>query len=374
MEFTENARVFTARDDDLGRVERVIIDPVADEITHLVIRKGIFLPEEKIVPVSDIATATKERINLKDNASPDEYQHFEESHYVAVDTSHPAEVSGSVAAEPTIPPLAWYGPYGAPMPPELPYTRTVTARNIPERAVVLEPKSPVFSKNLDEIGTVNEIIANDEGRATHLVINYDVPAPERAVPITFVQRIGEGGVHLSVDTSTLSALPPFDRDRYAWDNNGESGASGSDDPVTPLAGVHGLQRVLGDLVDLTLQIQHVRWNIDDDAETLREQLDDFDALVRAGCDAIAARMRNLGVTPDGRINTVYQDLTYEPLDPGPYDKSTALKAFTSRLARMAKRMRQAIDTADDTDPESAVVLRSLSDELLTWTNSFEVRV
>jgi len=41
---------------------------------------------------------------------------------------------------------------------------------------------------------------------------------------------------------------------------------------------------------------------------------------------------------------------------------------------MAKRMRQAIDAADDTDPESAVVLRSLSDELLTWTNSFEVRV
>lgn len=374
MEFKENARVYTARDDDLGKIDRIIIDPVADEITHLVVRKGIFLPEEKIVPVSDIATATKERVNLEDGAGFDEYQPFEESHYVAVNTPHAADVSGTLAAEPAIPPLAWYGPYGAPLPPELPYTRTVTARNIPERAVALKPESPVFSKDLDEIGTISEIIANQEGRATHLVINYDVPAPERAIPITFVQRIGESGVHLSVDPSTVSALPPFDRDSYARQDNDQTGDNGSDDGVTTDGGAHGLQRVLGDLVDLTLQIQHVRWNVDDGAETLRGQLDDFDALVRAGCDAIAARLRALGVSPDGRISTVYQDMTYKPLDRGPYDKLTAIEAFTSRLARMAKRMRQAIDAADDTDPESAVVLRSLSDELLTWTNSFEVRV
>jgi starvation-inducible DNA-binding protein len=374
MEFKENARVYTARDDDLGKIDRIIIDPVADEITHLVVRKGIFLPEEKIVPVSDIATATKERVNLEDGAGFDEYQPFEESHYVAVNTPHAADVSGTLAAEPAIPPLAWYGPYGAPLPPELPYTRTVTARNIPERAVALKPESPVFSKDLDEIGTISEIIANQEGRATHLVINYDVPAPERAIPITFVQRIGESGVHLSVDPSTVSALPPFDRDSYARQDNDQTGDNGSDDGVTTDGGAHGLQRVLGDLVDLTLQIQHVRWNVDDGAETLRGQLDDFDALVRAGCDAIAARLRALGVSPDGRISTVYQDMTYKPLDRGLYDKLTAIRAFTSRLARMAKRMRQAIDAADDTDPESAVVLRSLSDELLTWTNSFEVRV
>lgn len=374
MEFKENARVYTARDDDLGKIDRIIIDPVADEVTHLVVRKGIFLPEEKIVPVSDIATATRERVNLKDGASFDEYQPFEESHYVAVNTSRGADVSGTVTAEPTIPPLAWYGPYGAPLPPELPYTRTVTARNIPERAVALQPESPVFSKDLDKIGTISEIIANEEGRATHLVINYDVPAPERAVPITFVQRIGESGVHLSVDSSTVSALPPFDRDRYTRDNNGQTGSNGPDDSATTVGGVHRLQRVLGDLVDLTLQIQHVRWNVDDDAETLREQLDDFDALVRAGCDAIAARLRTVGVSPDGRISTVYQDLTYKPLDPGPYDQPAAIKAFTSRLTQMAKRIREAISAADDTDPESAVVLRSLSDELLTWTNSFEVKV
>ncbi len=374
MEFNENARVYTARNDDLGKIDRIIIDPVADEVTQLVVRKGIFLPEEKIVPVSDIATATKERVELKDSARPDEYRPFDESRYVAVNPSGATDASGTPTPNPTIPSLAWYGPYGAPLPPELPYTRTVTARNIPERAVALEPESPVFSKDRDQIGTISEVITNEDGRATHLVINYDVPAPERAVPITFVQRIGDGGVHLSVDPTTVGALPPFDRDRYQRNNDSQAGSNGSDDRAAAAGDGHGLQRVLGDLVDLTLQIQHLRWNVDDDAETLREQLDDFDALVRAGCDAIAARMRTLGVAPDGRLNTVYQDLNYEPLGPGPYDKPTAIKAFTSRLARMAKRMHQVIDAADDTDPESAVVLRSLSDELLTWTNSFEVRV
>ena len=369
MEFTDNAHVYTARDEDLGKIERLIIDPVAEEVTHVVVRKGIFMPDEKIVPISDIATATAERVNLDSGARTDEYQPFEQDHYVMVNAS---DVGGAPGT--TIPTLAWYGPYGAPLPPELPHTRTVTARNIPARAVALEPDSPVFSRDLDEIGTVDEIITNQEGMATHVVINYDLPAPQRAVPITFVERIGEGGVHLSVDSGTISALPPFDRDSRGHDDSGSTGSHDSDVPTTGVTNDHGLQRVLSGLVDLTLQVQHVRWNVDDDTEALRGQLDDFDALARAGCDEIAARMRAIGVPPDGRIATVYHDLKYEPLDQGPYDKANAIKAFTSRLARMATRMRQTIDDVDATDPESAVVLRSLSDELLTWTNNFEVRV
>lgn len=374
MEFFEEARVYTARDQDLGKIDRIVIDPVAGEVTHLVVRKGIFLPEDKVVPVSDIATATEERVNLRDGADPSGYSTFEEQMYVPINTDTDDDVPGNVKPAPNIPPIAWFGPYGAPVLPEMPHMKRVTARNIPERAVALAPDAPVMASDGSKIGTMQHVITDDDGRTTHLIVSHDIPAPAQAIPITFVERIGDGSVHLGVDPATISALPPFNRDDYAdlIDLRDDPGAG---ERRTPSAEEdHRLQMVLNDLVDLTIQIQHVRWNIDDTADALRSQLDDFDALVRAGSDAVAARLRALGIAPDGRIDTLYRNLAYPPLSAGPYDTAAAIKSFSSRLARMASRIREAIETTTETDPDSAAVLRSLADELLTWTTNFEMKV
>jgi hypothetical protein len=45
MELSEDARLYTARDQDLGKIDRIIIDPVADKVTHLAVRNGIILSE-----------------------------------------------------------------------------------------------------------------------------------------------------------------------------------------------------------------------------------------------------------------------------------------------------------------------------------------
>jgi starvation-inducible DNA-binding protein len=371
MEFFEDARVYTARDQDLGKIDRIVIDPVAGEVTHLVVRKGIFLPEDKVVPIADIATATAERINLRDEADPSEYRPFEERMYVPLNTDTTDDAPGNVSPAPVIPPVAWYGPYGAPIPQELPYTRTVTERNIPERAVALAPDARVLANDDSEIGTVEHVITDDAGRTTHLVVGYDIPAPARAIPITFVERITDGSVRLAVDPMTIGALPPFNRDSDRVDLHRENTASENGSQST---GSHRLQMVLIDLVDLTLQIQHVRWNLDDTAEGLREQLDDFDALVRAGSDAVAARLRALGIAPDGRIDTLRRNLVYPPIGAGPYDTGAAIRSFTSRLARLAARIREATETAIETEPGSAEVLDSLSEELHTWTTHFDITV
>ena len=60
----------------------------------------------------------------------------------------------------------------------------------------------------------------------------------------------------------------------------------------------------------------------------------FDA-TRPGADEIAARMRTIGVAPDGRIGTAYQDLLFDPLPSGPIDLPQAMGAFTRRLTEAA---------------------------------------
>lgn len=128
-----------------------------------------------------------------------------------------------------------------------------------------------------------------------------------------------------------------------------------------------LQMTLIDLIDLTLQIQHLRWNLFDEPE-LRRELGNLDALVRAGSDEVARRLRALGVAPDGTIGAVYQDLVFEPLPSGPFDEQSATKAFVPRLGQMGHRLTDSIAVITDLDPESADLLRRIADGIEAWSN------
>ncbi|MBT8203023.1 MAG: hypothetical protein HKN74_01650 [Acidimicrobiia bacterium] len=149
-------------------------------------------------------------------------------------------------------------------------------------------------------------------------------------------------------------------------------------PATPnrttatTAGGYRLQLTLVDLIDLTLQTQHLRWNLPDDETALRSQLDDFDALVRAGSDTVAARLRELGVAPDGRIGTASLDLLFEPLPTGPLEAAAAVAAFTHRLTQFGDRLRESLDVVIGADPESAPVLEALDAEIVEWAASFGI--
>lgn len=140
--------------------------------------------------------------------------------------------------------------------------------------------------------------------------------------------------------------------------------------TTEISG-YRLQTTLVDLIDLALQIQHVRWNLRNEEE-LRARLDDFDALVRAGADAVAGRLRELGVAPDGRIGTAYQDLLFEPLPVGPLDRESAVVAFTHRLSQFGGRLVQSLEIIGSADPDSSSILEALNTEIMHWTESFGV--
>lgn len=141
-----------------------------------------------------------------------------------------------------------------------------------------------------------------------------------------------------------------------------------DDAVIEIGG-YRMQLTLIDLVDLTLQIQHLRWNLIG-AETLRTQFDDFDALVRASSDAVAGRLRELGVAPDGRISTAFQDQLFDPLPPGPLNAKTAVTAFSRRLSQLGSRIRESLQALEGRDPESAQILYAITTQISQWTEQF----
>lgn len=83
MEFRKNAHVVAASGEKVGRIDRVVVDPGNGEITHLVVRKGLLLTEDKVVPVSAVAETSDDTVRLDADApSPEALLKFEKDAFI----------------------------------------------------------------------------------------------------------------------------------------------------------------------------------------------------------------------------------------------------------------------------------------------------
>ena len=52
-------------DDEIGRVERVVVSPGTGEVTALVVRKGLLLRRDLVIPIEAVADATEELVRVR---------------------------------------------------------------------------------------------------------------------------------------------------------------------------------------------------------------------------------------------------------------------------------------------------------------------
>jgi uncharacterized protein YrrD len=218
MQFKENAEVFTSTGEKVGRIDRVVIDPKSDELTHLVVKKGFLFTTDKVVPIEHVETTTEDRVELKAGpGDPDEFPDFEETHYIQ------APESGTFAKRELggIKPLAWYYPLprGAwwrtgmgvyPGYPQPPYIRK-TELNIPDDTVPLEEGAKVVSTEGDHVGDVERVYAEEEEqRVTHLLISKGLVSKTRKlIPSMWVESVSEDNVRLSISKNFVEELPEY---------------------------------------------------------------------------------------------------------------------------------------------------------------------
>ena len=85
MEFKEGADVYTSKGEKAADIDRVVIDPLTDEITHLVVRKEFLFPEDRVVSTDLVHSATEDRVILKDVEDIEALPVFEQVHYIRLD-------------------------------------------------------------------------------------------------------------------------------------------------------------------------------------------------------------------------------------------------------------------------------------------------
>ena len=61
----EGAKVISADGRDVGRLERVLAEPEGDKVTHLLISRGIFPRETRVIPMDWVTTLTDDKVHLR---------------------------------------------------------------------------------------------------------------------------------------------------------------------------------------------------------------------------------------------------------------------------------------------------------------------
>jgi starvation-inducible DNA-binding protein len=137
-----------------------------------------------------------------------------------------------------------------------------------------------------------------------------------------------------------------------------------------------LQKVLVDLIELSLQGKQAHWNVvGRNFRDTHQQLDEIIEAARDFGDTVAERMRSLHALPDGRSDEVAQTTTLPEFPQGEIDTSEVVDLMTERLDAVAQTCRDVHDDVDDEDPTSADILHAILErvEQLSWMVSAENR-
>jgi len=195
-----------------GQVSRVIVNPVAREVTHLVVDPKRRYGPGRLVPI-DLADATTGRIRLRCTLA--EFQTLRP----AQETEGVPDLDPTEHAHPRV--QKQHGVGGivwSVRDPDAPQAqREVTVDYVPSGEVQVHRDLAVCATD-GEIGQVQGLIVGPGGyQVTHVLLQagHMRGRKEVAIPIGAVTKIGTLLIHLSLTKHQVKDLPPVDIDHPA---------------------------------------------------------------------------------------------------------------------------------------------------------------
>jgi uncharacterized protein YrrD len=193
--FQKNANVITANGQQVGSLERVVLNPETKVVTDIVIRTGtLFNKEARVMPVEAVVETTEDQIVLSDKIGElESFPRFEERHLIYTNVE-PDWTTWNVAP-------VTYG-YPEPGSAVAPGEQFVTQieQNIPEGTVAMKEGAKVITADGKHVGNVERVLADSSvDQITHLVMSTGMFTKElRLIPIRLVMTVEEDKVHLRV--------------------------------------------------------------------------------------------------------------------------------------------------------------------------------
>jgi len=180
-----------------GRSTYLVVNPVNEHITHLVVAEKAFPNIERLVPVDKILASTPNSIQLRCNqADLSEMATFEETDFIEAGRLE-ASLPYSVPYE--VWPYAMYDELPMPLEHE----------RIPAGEVVIRRGTAVKATD-GQVGKVDEFLVDPENDAiTHLVLRegHLWGKKDVTIPVSEIDKITENAVYLKLDKQDIESLP-----------------------------------------------------------------------------------------------------------------------------------------------------------------------
>ena len=198
-QFTIGAEA-SCSDGACGKVSRVVVDPVARTVTHLVVQPGHWHGPGRLVPLG-LADATAGGIRLRCTlADFDKLDPAEETQFLPGTPGYPGYDPETVLFMP------YYGMSGAYIP------QTVTCDTVPLDEVEVRRGEHVHAAD-GRIGKVEGLVIDPHShRVTHVLLQegHLWGRKDVAIPISAVTGIADEGIQLSITRQEVQDLPPVD--------------------------------------------------------------------------------------------------------------------------------------------------------------------
>jgi len=193
-------------DGHIGRSEYIVVNPVTEEATHVVVSDDSYHHVEHLVPVKHIQDSDSDMIRL-DCTSQEvtKMEPFEELEFIqtTISNRHP---SGPISA------YAW--PYVTGI--QGPHFVSLVHRHIPPYQREIRRGAHVHASD-GRIGQVEELVVDSETlHITHLVMRegHLWGKKEVLIPVTEIETIEENNVYLKLDKLEIETLPTFPLHRH----------------------------------------------------------------------------------------------------------------------------------------------------------------
>jgi len=147
--------------------------------------------------------------------------------------------------------------------------------------------------------------------------------------------------------------------------DGVRSASQAESPISPGFATSPqmadcLQRVLVDLIALTLNVKQAHWNVvGPNFRGTHLLLDEIVDAVQDYTDTIAERMRALSLVPDGRPMTVVESTSLADFPSGERNTTEVVGQITDRIRRAVVTVRAVHDQVDAEDPSTTDLLHTV---------------
>ena len=180
-----------------GRSTYLLINPVNDQVTHLVVAEKSFPHTERLVPIEWVTKSTATSTQLR--CSPNELAGMDM--FIQTDYLKPDKLETPFSYKESV--LLW--PYGSHHTAQ----EHLNDEHIPAGEVTIRRGSPVKATD-GNIGKVDEFLINPlNDRISHIVMRegHLWGAKDVTIPVSEIERIDNGIVCLKLDKHTVAALP-----------------------------------------------------------------------------------------------------------------------------------------------------------------------